>query len=162
MIDGSEKRNNCKLGFELQSLRVIERRSKLIPIVCDSFGPKQDHELALARPNFVSLRRVLVFSCLLSFLCFTSQSVCLRKKMGSGQTRTQGDKSLQQLVPCSVYTRDMLQGLVARLCPRGRSLSIAHVRGDVLQGRSNLVFDWFIFLFPLNWSENHLSHKQYT
>ena len=27
-IDGSEKRNNCKLGFELQSSRVIERRCK--------------------------------------------------------------------------------------------------------------------------------------
>ena len=29
MIDGSEKRN-CQLAFELQNLRVCEKRSKLI------------------------------------------------------------------------------------------------------------------------------------
>ena len=43
MIDGSEKRN-CKLGFELQSSRVIERRSKTVTL---GHVKSKSHEIML-------------------------------------------------------------------------------------------------------------------
>ena len=49
-----------------------------------------------------------------------------------------------------------LQGLVARLCPGAKITT--PLRGDLLQGQSDLVFDWFILLF----GRRDVSHEQYT
>ena len=46
-----------------------------------------------------------------------------------------------------------------RLCPGDKSLACMYTQGDLLQGQSDLVFDWFVLLFGCIWTKCCLYDK---